>query len=256
MFRFQISHASQPWRGQESISALSKWERRGCVGVWSLELAGRAGGERTKAANQCTSSPRLFPHTPGPSLTLQPTGTGTGRGRHGASSAGYLNPLLPRVLFYYFTISLFHYFTSNDQGTWGTRDDHEVQLAQESIIPRSHRISIIHHPPSLRNAHTLSQPFDSDCSATSPSHSCITRHSTSPLSNELYHCCSSHLTGLRLLLLRVLVLSILIVLAAEKGLLIREPPYDKPCRSTNLTRRLIDPFGPRSGTGQGFPKIF
>ena len=137
------------------------------------------------------------------SRTFQPTGTGTGRGRHGANSAGLSSSSAAPC-----TILL-----QTDQGTGGTRDDHDIQsCAQESIIPRSHKY---HSSPAFTQSLTLSLSHSLTAirlSATSPSHSCITGSFDFTPPPELYYCCSSHLTGLSWLLRRVLGLSSLLVL--------------------------------------------
>ena len=148
---------------------------------------GKPAGGETDPKQPTSQFLQFVPHTPVRGfaskfglIALQPTATAGGRGRHGASTNSYLNTRLPRVLFYF--------KRSANKG-------HHSPRNKDKHIGHVHRgwsflriISIIHHPPSLRNTPLHSTPSHSF------SHSSL---EFTPL-REVYCCCCSHLTGLRL----------------------------------------------------------
>ncbi len=177
-------------------------QRRGCVGV----LSWQACGESTKAANQSHSSTRVFPHTPGPASKFFCT-TATENPLHSNQPApaqeGGDTGLAPQAIL--ILCCPVYYFTSNGQGI-------RPGCAQEPIIWSS-VISIfitrLHFETHTSLNHlTVCRPSHSH----SHSHSFVIGHSTSRPFTKLYHCCDSHLTGLRLLLLLLLLLSLLLLL--------------------------------------------
>lgn len=163
MFRF---HASQPWRARIRFQhCLGKKGKKGKKGVrWSLELAGVRAARRRQQPTSALAALDCFPTRQAQHRNWLPDCTEHllhSNQQAPAQEGGDTGLAAQAILIlccpvYYFTILLFYYLTSNDQGTWGTRDDHDVQLcAQESIIPRSHKY---HSSPAFtsKRTHTLS----------------------------------------------------------------------------------------------------
>lgn len=149
----------------------------------------------------------LLPHTPGPgselpgrlqraNLSANQQPGAQGRGKHGARRhQAILIFLLPRVLLYF-----------KRSGSWATRDHDERRCAHKGRSYSSSVISIIHHPPSLRN--TPRSPLSTTASALALALALALafafafaflyhRSFDFTAGHEVYYCGCSHLTGLR-----------------------------------------------------------